>query len=62
MSRRSLLPLTIESPHHPAHGPPEADTGNAHVTIASVTTTVDYTASMGLPCYHKIMSILESGD
>ncbi|KAG6222997.1 hypothetical protein E4U34_001145, partial [Claviceps purpurea] len=24
-SNRSLLPLTIQSPHHPAHGPPEAE-------------------------------------
>ncbi|KAG5937673.1 hypothetical protein E4U60_001777 [Claviceps pazoutovae] len=49
----------MESSHHGAHGPPEADTGNTHVTIASVTTTT--LRAWGCRAYHKIMSILETG-
>ncbi|KAG5933167.1 hypothetical protein E4U59_007025 [Claviceps monticola] len=40
----------MDSTHHGAHGPPEADTGSAHVTIASVTTT---TLIAGLPQDHE---------
>ncbi|KAG6301607.1 hypothetical protein E4U09_004906, partial [Claviceps aff. purpurea] len=53
------------SPHHRKPSPSCARTTRGRYrqyTRDDRVCNYDYTASMGLPCYHKIMSILESGD